>query len=67
MPDRYSVTTRSMLGKHAKRLRGDGILPANVYGRGLESVAVQLPYRGAETILSEHGLNSLIEIEIDGE
>ncbi len=67
MPDRYSVTARSVLGKRAKRLRWDGILPGNVYGRGLESVAVQLPYRGAETIMSEHGLSSLIEIEIEGE
>ena len=67
MPDRYSVTARSVLGKRAKRLRRDGIMPANIYGRGLESVAVQLPYRGAATIMSEHGLNSLIEIEIEGE
>ncbi|MCY3655883.1 MAG: 50S ribosomal protein L25 [Chloroflexota bacterium] len=67
MPDRYSVTTRSVLGKSTKHLRWDGILPANVYGRGLESVAVQLPYRGAEAILAEHGLNSLIELEIEGE
>ena len=67
MPDRYSVTARSVLGKRTRQLRGDGILPANVYGRGLESVAVQLSYRGAESILSEHGLNSLIELEIEGE
>ena len=67
MPARYSVTVRSVLGKRAKRLRWDGILPANVYGRGLESVAVQLPYRGAETIMTEHGLNSLIELDVEGE
>ena len=67
MPDRYAVTARSVYGKHSRRLRWDGILPANVYGRGLESVAVQLPYRGAETIMAEHGLNSLIELEIEGE
>ena len=67
MPDRYAVTARSVYGKRAKRLRWDGILPANVYGRGLDSVAVQLPYRGAETIMAEHGLNSLIELAIEGE
>ena len=67
MPDRYSVTARSVLGKRAKQLRRDGIMPGNIYGRGLESVAVQLPYRGAATIMSEHGLNSLIEVEVEGE
>ena len=51
MPDRYAVTARSVYGKHARRLRWDGILP----------------YRGAETIMTEHGLNSLIELEIEGE
>ena len=67
MPDRYSVDQRTVLGKRSKRLRREGILPANVYGRGLDSVAVQLPYRGAEAIMAEHGLNSLIELEIEGE
>ena len=67
MPDRYSVTARSVLGKRAKQLRRDGIMPGNIYGRGLESVAVQLPYRGAATIVSRHGLNSLIEVEVEGE
>lgn len=67
MPDRYSVATRSVLGKRTKRLRWDGILPANVYGRGLESVAVQLPRRDAESLLHEHGLNALIRIGVEGE
>ena len=67
MPDRYSVATRSVLGKRSKRLRRDGVLPANVYGRGLDSVAVQLPRRDAEALLDEHGLNALIEIDVEGE
>ena len=67
MPDRYSVAARSEFGKRAKRLRRTGVLPANVYGRGLESVAVQMPHRGAEDLLAAHGLNSLIEIEVEGE
>ena len=49
------------------KLRREGILPANVYGRGLDSVAVQLPRREAETILAANGLNSLIEIAVEGE
>ena len=67
MPDRYSIAPRSVLGKRTKRLRWDGILPGNVYGRGLDSVAVQLPRREAEALLAEHGLNSLIEIAVEGE
>ena len=67
MPERYAVTPRTVLGKRSKRLRRDGVLPGNIYGRGLDSVAVQLPRREAESLLSEHGLNSLIELSVDGE
>ena len=67
MPECYAVAARSVFGKRSKRLRREGVLPANVYGRGLESVAVQLPRRGAEALLAEHGLNALIEIAVEGE
>ena len=67
MPERYAVTPRTVLGKRSKRLRREGVLPGNVYGRGLDSVAVQLTRREAEDLLSEHGQNSLIEIAVEGE
>jgi large subunit ribosomal protein L25 len=67
MPDRYSVATRSVLGKRSKRLRSGGVLPANIYGRGLDSLAVQLPRREAERLLDAHGLNALVELDIEGE
>ena len=67
MPERYAVTPRTVLGKRSKQLRREGVLPGNIYGRGLDSVAVQLPRREAETLLSEHGLNSLIELSVEGE
>ena len=67
MPERYAVTPRSVLGKRSKRLRQEGVLPGNIYGRGLDSVAVQLPRREAESLLSAHGLNSLLELSVEGE
>ena len=67
MPERYAVAPRSVLGKRSKRLRREGVLPGNIYGRGLDSTAVQLPRREAEALLSGHGLNSLIEIAVEGE
>ncbi len=67
MPERYAVTPRTVLGKHSKRLRREGVLPGNIYGRGIESVAVQLPRREAEALLSDHGMNSLVELAVEGE
>ena len=67
MPDRYPVQPRSVTGKNVSRLRREGILPANIYGRGLPSVAVQMPYTQARDLMNAHGRNTLIEIQVAGE
>ena len=66
MPDTYAVEPRSVTGKAVKRLRREGTIPANIYGRGLESVAVQLPWTRAREMLNAHGRNTLIEVQLEG-
>ncbi len=66
MPDTYAVETRAVTGKAVKGLRREGTVPGNIYGRGLESVAVQLPWSRARGMLNAHGRNTLIEIQLDG-
>ena len=63
----YAAQRREVLGKKVKRLRREGVLPANVYGRGLESIAVQMPLRDARAMMIEHGTDTLIELRIEGE
>lgn len=65
--DTYELTLRAVLGKKVKRLRREGTLPANIYGRGLESVAVQISLRTAREMLTAHGTNTLISVEVEGE
>jgi large subunit ribosomal protein L25 len=67
MPDTYVAETRTVLGKAVSRLRREGILPANVYGRGLESTALQIASRDVRTLLHEHGVNTLINLQVSGE
>ncbi len=67
MPDSYAVEPRTVLGKKVKQLRRQGTLPANVFGRGLESTAVQMNTVEARKMLNAHGRNVLIEITIAGE
>jgi large subunit ribosomal protein L25 len=66
MPDTYAVEQRSVTGKAVKRLRRAGTIPGNIYGRGLDSVAVQLPWSRAREMLNAHGRNTLIEVALDG-
>jgi large subunit ribosomal protein L25 len=65
--DTYEVEPREVLGKKVKRLRRDGVLPANLYGRGLDSVAVQMPLQKARDMLYTHGTNTLIKVRVAGE
>ncbi|RJQ09353.1 MAG: 50S ribosomal protein L25 [Dehalococcoidia bacterium] len=67
MTDTYQVQRRSVIGKRVATLRREGVLPANIYGRAQESVAVQLPYVEARDLLNAHGLNTLINIQVEGE
>jgi large subunit ribosomal protein L25 len=47
------------------RLRRDGGVPAVVYGRGGETVAVTVPARELNHILA-HGVNTLITLQLEG-
>lgn len=67
MTDTYEVQPRTVLGKRVATLRREGVLPANIYGRAQESMAVQLPYVAARDLLNAHGLNTLVNIQVEGE
>jgi large subunit ribosomal protein L25 len=67
MPDTYAAEPRTALGKAAARLRRSEVLPANIYGRGLPSLAVQLNERDAHSLLREHGVNTLVNLQVAGE
>ena len=69
MPDRLtlSASNRTVLGKKVKRLRRDGILPANVYGRGVDSTAIQLDGRDFRRAIRQAGIRSMFELAIEGE
>lgn len=67
MPDTYVAESRTLLGKAVSRLRREGVLPANIYGRGLQSTAVQISARDVRTLLHEHGLNTLINLQVADE
>ena len=67
MPDTYAAIARDVIGKKVSVLRGNGIIPANIYGRGIDSVPVQILWPEARGMLNAHGRNVLIQIQIEGE
>jgi large subunit ribosomal protein L25 len=57
---------RTTLGKAVRRLRHDGIIPANIYGRSRASRAVQLDAKEAQRVLASHGGASVLRLRLDG-
>jgi len=52
----------------SRRLRREGLVPAVVYGRGLDTLSVAVDGRELNAVLStEAGLNALITIDCDGD
>lgn len=64
---KVKVEKRSVLGKKVRKLRKEGIFPANIYGKDLKSVAVQLPYDEFQPVYKEVGSTGLIDVELDGQ
>ncbi len=58
---------RTVLGKQVKKLRREGYLPANIYGKELSSVAVQVKYTDFEPVFKEVGETGLVDIVLEGE
>lgn len=58
---------RQITGKKVGQLRRQGIVPGNVFGRGLPSVAVQAPLKELREAFRERGRNAIVEAQIKGE
>jgi large subunit ribosomal protein L25 len=57
---------RTVLGKKVKKLRREGLLPGNVYGKGLSSYALQVKLSDFEAAYKEAGDTGLIDLSYDG-
>jgi large subunit ribosomal protein L25 len=57
---------REVTGKHVARLRRAGVLPAVVFGHGVESSSVQIDAHEFEQLRRHVGPNTLIDLTVDG-
>ena len=59
---KLSAEPRKITGKKVKKLRREGILPANVYGKGIKSQSLQLPLEDFEKVYKEAGSTGVIDL-----
>jgi large subunit ribosomal protein L25 len=62
-----AVETRQVTGKKVAQLRRSGVLPANVYGRGLESISIQIGIEDMDKTLKAATANEVLDLRIAGE
>lgn len=55
---------RDTVGKAVRFLRRQGITPANLYGKDLESISLQVPTQDLERVLHQGGRSSLVTLSI---
>ncbi len=64
---KLAADKRETLGKKVRFLRRDGITPANIFGRGIKSTAVQIETVSLKQTLRSAGTTSIINLKIKGE
>lgn len=58
---------RDILGRKVKRLRKEGIIPANIYGKNIDSVAIKVDQIEFEKAFKKVGETGIVEIKLDKE
>lgn len=64
---KLQVEKRKVRGRKVKKLRREGILPANVYGKGVKSLAVQVDLKSFLAVFEKEGETNLIELKVKDE
>lgn len=62
--EKLKVEKRTLSGKHVIKLRREGILPGNVYGKDFKSTAVQLPLKSFIEVFKKVHETGLIDLEL---
>jgi len=62
-----NVNPREVLGKKVKALRREGVTPANIFGRGVESTAIQVSTDELRHVLKSAGRNEIVYLRLAGD
>lgn len=57
---------RTVLGRKVRQLRKQGLIPATVYGFGIDPISIQLNEKEIDKVFGESGESTLIDLQLDG-
>lgn len=58
---------REITGRKVKKLRREGILPGNIYGKKVKSIGIQIAMRDFQEVFGKAGQTGLVELHVDHE
>ncbi|MBU3956931.1 50S ribosomal protein L25 [Patescibacteria group bacterium] len=64
---KLTAEKRTILGRKAKTLRREGVLPANIYGKKVKSLAVQTDLKSFLAAFKKTGETSVVKLKVKGE
>jgi large subunit ribosomal protein L25 len=62
-----AVKTRDMTGKKVKALRAEGLIPAELYGHGVENVHLSVPAKEFNKVFKTAGSSTMITLDLGHE
>ena len=65
--ENFIVSRRNIKGKKTRFLRRNGMTPANLFGQGIESIAVQAETDSLQAVIAQKGTTRLMDLLIDDE
>jgi large subunit ribosomal protein L25 len=68
MSDKISLKAdkRQITGHKVNRLRREGLIPANLFGKGITSESIQVNFKEFETVFDKAGETGIITLTFDG-
>lgn len=63
---KLNAEKREVTGKKVKHLRKKGVVPANIYGKTVKSLAIQVPLADFQKTYEEVGETGLVELTVAG-
>lgn len=64
---KLKVEKRKITGRKVKTLRRQGFIPANIYGKNVKSLSVQIDSKSFLPVFKEVGESGLVELKVVGE
>lgn len=64
---KLTAQKRTLVGKKVKKLRKEGLIPANVFGKKIKSQSLSLDKRLFEKVFEEAGETGIVNLAIEGE